>query len=114
VNARQLLRRLLKSQWTRIFGPALIVLELLGVAAAIVTGDWSLTWVVPFFIVGFFFFIFIRLVIIALLFAFLFLFPVLVAVIVVWAAYTLFRKQQKKANLEASTRGPTTSSNGAQ
>lgn len=114
MNARQLLRRLFKSQWTRIFGPGLIVLELLGVAAAVVTGDWSLTWVVPFFIVGFFLFIFIRLIIIAILFTFLFLFPVLVAIIVVWACYTLFKKQQKKANVEVSTRGPTTSTNGAQ
>lgn len=114
MNARQLLRRLFKSQWTRIFGPALIVLELLGVAAAVVTGDWSLTWVVPFFIVVIFLFTFIRLVIIALLFAFYFLFPVLVAVIVVWACYTLFKKQQKKANLGPSTRGVTTSADGAQ
>ena len=112
MNARQLLRRLFK--WTKIFGPALIVLELLGVAAAVITGDWNLTWVVPFFIVGFFLFIFIRLIIIALLFSFLFLFPVLVAIIVVWAGYTLFKKQKKKVNLEASARGPTTSSDGAQ
>ena len=111
MNARQLLRRLFK--WTKIFGPSLIVLELLGIAAAVVTGDWSLTWVVPFFIVGFFLFILIRLIIITLLFSFLFLFPVLVAVVVVWAGYTLFKKQ-KKANLEASTRGQTMSSDGAQ
>ena len=108
MNARQILRRLFK--WTKIFGPALIVLELLGIAAAVFTGDWTLTWVVPFFIVGFFLFIFIRL----LLFAILFFFPVLVAAIVVWAAYTLFKKQKKKPNLEASTGGPTTSSDAAQ
>ena len=110
MNARQLLRRLFKSQWTRIFGPALIVLELLGVAAAVVTGNWNLTWVVPFVIVLIVGVTFIRL----LLFAFLFFFPVLVAVIVVWAGYTLFKKQQKKPNLEDPTRGRTTSSNGAQ
>ena len=111
MNIHQLLTRLFKSQWTRIFGPALIVLELLGVAAAVVTGDWNLTWVVPYIIVLIVAFTFIRL----LLFAFLFFFPVLVAIIVVWAAFILFKgKRQKKANLEASTRGPTTSSDRAQ
>ena len=81
------------------------MLELLGVAAAVVTGDWSLTWFVPYFIVVIFLFTFIRLLLIAFFF-----FPVLAAVIVVWAAYTLFKKQKKKANLGASTRGPTTPS----
>lgn len=107
MKARQLLKRLFKSQWTRIFGPAIIVMEVLAVAASIVTGDWELPWLFPLFLVFFLF----R----AVLIAFLFLWPVFIAVIIVWAAYTRSKeKHQKKANLEASTRGPTTSSDGAQ
>ena len=109
MNTSQLLSRLFK--WTKIFGPALIVLELPGVAAAVITGNWNLTWVVPYIIVLIVGFTFIRL----LLFVFLFFFPVLVAIIVVWAAFILFRvKRQEKANLEASTKGPTRSPDRAQ
>ena len=95
MNSRQLLRRIFKSQWTQIFGPALVVLELIAAAASAVTGDWTLTWVVPILMAAFF----IR----ALFFVVLVFFPVFVAVILVWAAYTLFKeKQKKKANLKAT------------
>ena len=96
MNARQLLARLFKSQWTRIFGPAIIVMELLAVVGAVVSGDWSLPLLFPLFLV----FILFR----AVLIAFLFLWPVLIAVIVVWAAYTHSKeKREKRASLEAST-----------
>jgi len=85
----------------------MIGMELLAVAAAVVSGDWNLPWLFPLFLA---FFVF-R----AVLIAFLFLWPVLIAVIVVWAAYTHSKeKREKRASLEASTGGRTTSSDGAQ
>lgn len=109
MNARQLLRRLFK--WTKIFGPAIILLEIIAAAGVALTGNWNLLWFIPYFIVLLAAFILIRLVIIA----FLGFFPVWIAILVAWAAFILFKgKRQKKANLEASTRGPTTPSDGAQ
>ena len=111
LNARQLLRRLFKSQWLRIFGPAIILLEIIAAAGVALTGNWNLLWFIPYFIVLFVAIILIRLVIIA----FLGFFPVWIAILVVWAAFILFKgKRQKKANIEASTRGPATSSDAAQ
>ena len=102
MKLRQHLRRLFKSKWTQIFGPALIVLESLAVAAAAATGDWTLAWAFPLLLA----FFFLRSLIIAVFL----LSPILVAVIVVWAVYTHSKeKQQKKANLQAS-KGPGTMS----
>ena len=107
MKLRQQLRRLFKSQWTQIFGPALIVLESLAVAAAAATGDWTLAWAFPLLLA----FFFLR----ALIIAVLLLSPILVAVIVVWAVYTHSKeKEQKKANLQASKGRRTTSSDSPQ
>lgn len=99
MNPRRLLRRLFKSQWLHVFGFAVIVLELIAAAGVALTGNWNLLWLIPFVIVLVAAFILIRLIIIA----FLSFFPVWIAIIVVWAAFILFKgKRQKKADHETS------------
>lgn len=107
MNPRQLLRRLFKSQWVRVFGPAVIVLELIAAAGVALTGDWNLLWFIPFFIVLVVAFVLIRVIIIA----FIGLFPVWIAIIVVYAAFILFKgKRQKKADHETPAGKDTTTS----
>jgi predicted membrane protein len=95
MDSRRYLRRFFGSEWSRIFGPALGTFVLLGVGAALYTGDWSLPWLFAIIMIVILF----RVVLIGVIF----FWPIWIAIIMVWTGYrVLFKKKPKKESKETS------------